>query len=510
WGGGLARLNTLTSKVKHWRNETDNPFSLSYNDVWAVFEDRKGRIWVGSNGGGLNLFNEETDSSFYSWNTKGKNSQRLSSNNIYTIYESASSSKPDNQTILWVGTANGLNKIIIKNDSGSSDGSKLDVEIKYFTVESGLPDNAIESILEDENGNLWIGTSTGISFFNIEEEQFTNFTVADGLSGSSINSTAAFKTAEGTMLFGCTNGLNYFDPDKIKQSTYSPPVVITDFKIFNQPAGSKNLSSLNSGIFNSKEVTLSYNQHDFSFEFTSLDFNAPEEIEYAYYLEGFDEDWIYSGKRRFVTYTNLDPGEYVFQVKATNSDGLWNDEAAKIFIVINPPFWATWWAYTSYFITLIGVLYFIRYTELKRRKKKEEERLRRERGEARLREAELNAKNAEQEKELEKHKIRNRIAQDLHDEIGSNLSSISLMSELIQNNENINAEASEKIKRIHKVAKGSTQAMRDIVWLTNPSSDSLKDLIAKMKEVAENTLGKFALSFDYPKALADINLLPET
>ena len=127
-----------------------------------------------------------------------------------------------------------------------------------------------------------------------------------------------------------------------------------------------------------------------------------------------------------------------------------------------------------------------------------------------MREAELKAKNIEQEKEIDKQKIRNRIAQDLHDEIGSNLSSISLMSELIQNDERINQEASEKIKRIHKVAKGSTQAMRDIVWLTNPASDSLKDLIAKMKEVADNTLGKFNLKFDYPMEVSEINLLPET
>jgi len=227
-------------------------------------------------------------------------------------------------------------------------------------------------------------------------------------------------------------------------------------------------------------------------------------------MEGFDKEWIYSGKRRFVTYTNLDPGEYVFQVKATNSDGLWNEEAAKIFIMINPPFWRTWWAYTIYAIAFIGGLYLIRATEIKRRKKREDERLRRQKEEARLREAELKAKNAEQEKEIEKQKIRNRIAQDLHDEIGSNLSSISLMSELIQNSENINAEASEKIKRIHKVAKGSTQSIRDIVWLTNPSSDSVKDLIAKMKEVADNSFGKFNLNFDYPKDVSDINLLPET
>jgi ligand-binding sensor domain-containing protein/signal transduction histidine kinase len=509
WGGGLAKLNPKTSNVNYWRYEINNPSSLSHNDIWALYKDSRGRIWIGTNGGGLNLYNSEKQNSFYHWNSSEKNEHTLSSNNIYTICESASDRKPDNQTILWIGTANGLNRFIIKNDSGISDGSKLNVEIKHYTVDSGLPDNAIESLLEDESGNLWIGTSSGISFFNVEEESFTNYTTADGLNGSSFNSSAAFRTSEGIMLFGCTDGLNYFDPERIKQSNYSPPVVITDFQIHNQSTDI-NKSELNTSIFNSKEIVLSYNQNDFSFEFTSLDFNAPEMNRYAYYMEGFDREWIYSAKRRFVTYTNLDPGEYIFQVKATNSDGLWNDEAAKFFILINPPFWKTWWAYTIYAVAFIGSLYLIRATELRRRRKKEEERLRREREAALLREAELKAKNAEQEKEIEKQKIRNRIAQDLHDEIGSNLSSISLMSELIQNNENINAEASEKIKRIHKVAKGSTQSIRDIIWLTNPSSDSVKDLIAKMKEVADNTLGKFNLNFDYPKDVSEINLLPET
>jgi signal transduction histidine kinase/ligand-binding sensor domain-containing protein len=509
WGGGLGRLNPVTSNVDHWRNEKNNPSSLSHNDVWSLYQDSKGRIWIGTNGGGLNLFNGESQNEFQNWNTHRKNNRSLSSNSIYTIYESVIGNKQRDQTILWIGTANGLNKFIIKNDSGNIDGSKLNVEVKFYTVADGLPDNAVESILDDENGNLWIGTSTGITFFDIKEERFTNFTVSDGLSGSSFNSSASFKTAEGIMLFGCTNGLNYFDPYRIEQSTYSPPVVITDFKIFNQPTENHGLSSLNSGIFNLTEVTLSYNQNDFSFQFASLDYNAPEMNQYAYFMEGFDKEWIYSGKRRFVTYTNLDPGEYMFQVKATNSDGLWSNQLAKIFIVIDPPFWQTWWAYSIYFISLMGALYFIRDTELKKRKRKEEERLRREREEARLREAELKAVNIEQEKEIEKQKIRNRIAQDLHDEIGSNLSSISLMSELIQKDEKINAEASEKIKRIHKVAKGSTQSIRDIVWLTNPSSDSLKDLIAKMKEVADNTLGKFNLKFDYPGDVKEINLPPE-
>ncbi len=510
WGGGLARLNPSNKNIVHWRNETDNPSSLSFNDVWAIFQDSKGRIWIGTNGGGLNLFNSSVQNTFIHFKNIKNDELSLSSNNIYTICESITGNKLKDQTILWIGTANGLNKFTIKNVPESQNDSELNVEISYYTVDDGLHDNSVESILEDENGNLWIGTSSGISFFNVEDETFTNFGLADGLNGSSFNSSASVKTKENMLLFGSITGLNYCDPERTQQSTYSPPVVITDFQIFNQPVNSLNKSTFKQSIVFTKKIFLSYNQNDFSFEFTSLDYNAPELNLYAYMLEGFDEEWIISGNRRFVTYTNLDPGEYIFRVKATNSDGLWNEDGTMVAIIINPPFWATWWAYTFYFISLIGVLYFIRYTELKRRKRKEEEKLRREREEARLREAELKAINVDQEKEIEKQKIRNRIAQDLHDEIGSNLSSISLMSELIQNDEKINQEASEKIKRIHKVAKGSTQAIRDIVWLTNPSSDSLKDLISKMKEVADNTLGKFNLKFDYPKDVSEINLLPET
>ncbi|MBK9097152.1 MAG: hypothetical protein IPM14_03340 [bacterium] len=425
WGGGLARLNPENKNIEHWRNETDSPASLSFNDIWAIVQDSKGRIWIGTNGGGLNLFNDTVQNSFIHFKNIKNDKSTLSSNNIYTICESIAGNKPNDQTILWIGTANGLNKFTIKNVPGQQDYSKLDVGITYYTVADGLHDNSVESILEDDNGNLWIGTSSGISFFNIEKEEFTNFGLADGLNGSSFNSNATIKSKESILLFGSITGLNYCDPERTRQSAYTPPVVITDFQIFNQPADPIANSSHQKSIIYTSEIILNYNQNDFSFQFASLDYNAPEMNQYAYRMEGFDEDWIYSGKRRFVTYTNLDPGNYTFLVKATNSDGLWNEQPAKIFLVINPPFWATWWAYTFYFISLMGVLYFIRHTELKRRKRKEEERLRREREEARLRETELKAKNIEQEKEIEKQKIRNRIAQDLHDEIGSNLSSIS-------------------------------------------------------------------------------------
>lgn len=509
WGGGLARLNPKNSKIEYWRNEKNKLNSLSYNDVWVIVNDRRGRIWVGTNGGGLDLYQGEGKNNFYNWKFNKTGKQKLSSNNIYSICESHKKNTKENETIIWIGTANGLNKFVISNDTGSNDGARLNVQICYFTVDNGLPDNSVESILEDDNGNLWIGTSSGISFFNTDAEQFTNFTTEDGLIGSAFNTGAAYKTSNNEMLFGSIEGLNFFLPGKIELSKYSPPVIISGFQVLNQTEGNQNKSEVMIGSFNNEKVTLSYNQNDLLFQFSSLDFNSPDENMYKYYLHGFDQEWNFSDRRRFVTYTNLDPGKYEFLVKATNSDGVWSRQIARLTILINPPFWQTWWAYSIYILAGLSLLTYIRKTEINKRKKREEEKIRQERETALLREAELKAKNIEQEKEIEKQKIRNRIAQDLHDEIGSNLSSISLMSEIIQKDENTNSEIAEKLKRIHKVAKGSTQSIRDIVWLTNPESDSLSNLISKMKEVAENTNWKLKLNYSFPQKVIEVNLNPE-
>lgn len=511
WGGGLAKLDLKTNRSTFYRNISDDPSSLSYDDVWAIHEDRKGRIWIGTNGGGLNLYDPQKNI-FYRWTIDGPDEMRLSSNSIYCIFESTKHKSLDDEdeTILWIGTSAGLNKFVIKNDNSTTGLSKLNLDTKIISINNGLKDNSIESITEDEKGNLWLGKNSGISAFNPDSNTFTEYSANDGLVGNSFNTAVALKIENGIMFFGSTAGVNFFNPAEILSSDYSPPVVITDFQVFNQSVPIGEDSPLKTSITGTKQISLSYSQSVFSFQFAALDYNSPQSIQYAYMMEGFDKAWINSGTRRFVTYTNLDPGEYVFRVKATNSDGVWNEKGTQIAVIISPPFWATWWAYTIYGIIFLGSLYLIRDIEIKRRKKKEEERLRREREAALLREAELKSKNIEQEKELEKQKIRNRIAQDLHDEIGSNLSSISLMSELVQKDGKINPDGFEKIKRINKVAKGSTQAMRDIVWLTNPSSDNIKDLISKMNEVANDMLGAMKWKFDFPQNLSEINLLPET
>jgi len=368
WGVGVARINLATGDYEVWLNDPKDSSSLSYNDVWVIKEDSYGRIWIGTTGGGLNLFEDRNGGIFHHLFEESNSSNILTSNNIYSICESKNCKYAidSNQTMLWIGTSNGLNQLVIKNKNNDQNIYDFDVDINSFTVNDGLPDNSVNAILEDDNGNLWLGTGSGISFFDITTKKFTNYSSADGLSGTIINFESALKLDNGEMLFGSTKGLNLFDPKKIKFSKFHPPVVFTDFQIFNESVRIGNNSVLEKSISISNEIELSYSQDVFSLEFAALDYNSPKSIQYAYMMEGFDEYWINSGDRRFVTYTNLEPGNYTFKVKSTNADGVWNEKYSSIRFLIGSPWWRTPWAYFSY-VFLIGLgLWLIRRFELNR------------------------------------------------------------------------------------------------------------------------------------------------
>ena len=388
WGPGLTRLNPQTGQFQNWLNDENDPMSLSYNDVWIIFEDSRGRIWIGTNGGGLDLFTDTDGGKFYNW-SKGKGpfsqlksenkiTHSLNDNCIFSICE-AKRRKPSvnaRETILWIGTGSGLNKFILKESPSISKNTisaeDIEFEVKYFTINEGLPDNSIKSILEDEEGNLWLGTNRGISFFNVNKSTFTNFTKFDGLNGNEFNYSSAYKTQDGIMLFGSTMGLNVFDPKKIRQSDFSPPVLITKFRIFNRQVPINIKFPLKTNIVSTKEIILSHNQNVLSFEFSSLDYNSPLSNQYSYIMEGFDKDWIYSGSRHFAAYTNLDPGSYIFRVKGTNSDGIWSKKEAMLKIFINPPWWKSGWAYTTYIFLIVAGLFTIRRFQKNRSKLREE------------------------------------------------------------------------------------------------------------------------------------------
>jgi signal transduction histidine kinase/DNA-binding response OmpR family regulator/sugar lactone lactonase YvrE len=376
WGVGIARINPQTGEADVWQNEPGNTKSLSHNDVWVIKEDRSGRIWIGTQGGGLNLFEDKNGGIFHYWlHTENKKSE-ISSNNINSIYEtSKSDNATDPETTLWIGTSNGLNRVDVEEKSISN---PYDIHLTFhsYSIKDGLPANNVNSILEDDEGNLWLGTGDGISFFDVTDETFTNFSLADGLNGTVMNTESALRLDNGLMLFGSTKGLNIFDPEKIKLSDYKPSIVITDFQIFNSSVEIGENSILKESILTTDEIILTHDQDVFSFEFAALDYNSSQSIEYAYKMEGFDKDWIESGNRRFATYTNLDPGNYIFNVKSTNADGVWNDTVTSLSITINPPWWRTLWAYGLYVVLIFLGLLGIRRFELNRTKLRNELKLR--------------------------------------------------------------------------------------------------------------------------------------
>ncbi len=237
----------------------------------------------------------------------------------------------------------------------------------YIMEKDGLPNNVVYGILPDAQGNLWLSTNRGLSKYNPVRNQFINYDVSDGLQNNEFNTGAFFKSKSGELFFGGISGFNYFYPRQIVKKDFTPNIVFTDFKLFNKSVFVRDDNSILKEIISeTSEIILSHKENLISFEFASLDYYAPEKNNYAFMLEGFDKDWIQLGAKREITFTNLDPGEYTLKIKGTNSDGVWNDNAASLKIIIFPPWWQTWWAYAFYGILFFASLYFIRRYELNR------------------------------------------------------------------------------------------------------------------------------------------------
>jgi len=324
FGYGLDKFDPKTETFVHYEPDKNNPNSLGNDQINDIYEDSKGVLWVGTVAG-LDKFDRETET-FVHYQHEDNNPNSLSSGQVYVIYE-------DSRGILWIGTVGGgLNKF----DRASATFSH------YFAEKQGLPNNTIKDILEDDQGYLWLSTNKGLSKFNPETETFRNYDVEDGLQSNEFFSGSAHKSRTGELMFGGPNGFNIFDPKQIKDNLSIPPVVITDFQIFNEPVSIGGDSLLQQHISFTKQLTLSYKDRVFSFEFVTLNYISPQKNQYAYKMVGVDKDWVYvDSSRRFATYTNLDAGDYVFKVKGSNNDGIWNEEGSSLKITIIPPWWET-------------------------------------------------------------------------------------------------------------------------------------------------------------------------
>ena len=334
--GGLGKYEAETDQFRYFLSDADDPASLSNNGVMAIVKGQDGTLWIGTFNGGLNKFDPNSEQ-FVRYQHDPENPNSPGNDMILSIL-------PARDGTLWLGTAGGLDKF--EPESAT---------FTHYGEEDGLLNETVYAVLEDDQGKIWFSTNMGISQFDPQAETFRNFDTRHGLQSIEFNQGSAYKSPSGEMFFGGVSGFNVFHPDLIQDSEFVPPIVITDFQLFNESVLPGEESPLSTPIESTEEIELSYADDFLTFEFAALDYSTPEEIQYAYLLEGFDKDWNNVGTRRFAGYTNVPPGEYTFRVRGTNSDGVWSAAEAAIAIVIPPPFWQTWWFRILAVLAIAGV-----------------------------------------------------------------------------------------------------------------------------------------------------------
>ena len=367
-GGGLNRFDYDQKRFYRFQPDPANQFQpnkLSDWNVRTLLVDAKNQLWIGTEFGGLNKRNPATGN-FTNWRMESKNATGLQSNSILCLFQ-------DKNGRLWVGTeGGGLHRMASDQKS-----------FRQYSVKEGLPSNVINAIEADQNGVLWVSTNQGLASLDPDTEQITTYDKNDGLQSNQFNPGAILASRSGAIYLGGINGVNSFMPDAVKRNLIPPKVVITDFRLFNKslPAGVFDGRTIFSGPLNEHPVVhLNYSDNVFTIEFAALDFTNPAKNQYAYRLDGFEEKWnlVHANQRR-ATYTNLDAGNYVFQVKAANNSGIWNEQPVELTIKISPPFWETWWFRLLVSLLLAGVIaFYINYQDTKRQEAHQKELLKAE------------------------------------------------------------------------------------------------------------------------------------
>ncbi len=318
--GGLYLLDPTTQRVTEVANLR--------KEIMYMFEDSFGLLWVAPGWGGLFCYDHAKGT--LSEHVTDKKHQSPGRNNSNTVYQM----REDNKGRLWFASWAGL----FRYERSTEDFSDI-------TERCGLPSSSMRGIQEDNHGSLWLNTSKGMAKYDPETGRFRFYDVSYGLDlpSDKVNSSGC-KTGDGEIFFAGANGLTRFHPDSIEDNLYVPPVVVTSFRKFDKPCPLSN------------EVRLAHDDNFISFEFAALSYLNGERNQYAYKMEGVDEDWVYSGTRRYASYPNLNPGDYVFKVKGSNNEGLWNETGTSVAIVISPPWWQTMWAYAMYASLFVGAL----------------------------------------------------------------------------------------------------------------------------------------------------------
>jgi signal transduction histidine kinase len=377
--GGLQQLDYENDTFISYRADADNPNSIAANDVRAIDEGYSGKLWLCTHGEGIDRFdpgsgtfhhynsensklaNDYTfdvtctsdsavwvatswgvsvlrsgEDEFVNYQYSASDDSSISSNSVITIFE-------DRKKRIWVGTPNGLNQYLPESDN-------------FKRITTGFNDVNIVSIADDDKGNLWMGTQQGLVCYNPDSGKTINLSKDDGLTSNNFVERSVFYNGKNTLFFGTLHGITYFNYNNINLDFKNPDVYITDVKIYNESQKPFNSNVLDKSIEIDSVLNFNYDDDVISFDYSALTYKNTEDIRFAYYLEGFENEWNYVGNRRTATYTNLKPGSYTFRVKAIAGAGKWNSDGKSVHLVVAPPWWYTWWSVSLFVFCAIAVI----------------------------------------------------------------------------------------------------------------------------------------------------------
>jgi signal transduction histidine kinase/ligand-binding sensor domain-containing protein len=473
--GGLFRADAQREFFARFSHDSLNPNSLASNLVRVIRDDAEGYLWIGMTGGLSRIHLDSLSSAtFYNYPSRGLPTNSLSQDDVFSLLISERKKEKE----VWVGTyAGGVNRLdpqkgefthyrhdpaathyicsdrittVYEDRRGNiwagtliglawldrqGDGT---ARFECFGEEDGLLHNHALAILEDDHGRIWISTLGGLSRFDPSTRRFTNFYSGIHLPITEFNVNAASTGANGRMYFGGVNGFIHFHPDSIRIQNEPPSVVITSLKVFEKEV------RLDTSIILKKEVRLSHDEDFLSFEFAALDFREPARNRYAYKMEGLNSEWVHIGNRRYVSFSNLEPKEYTLRVKASNNDGVWNEEGTALRIVIEPPFWMTAWFRILAGVWIVGaVVGGVRYFSTRKLRKQVEE--------------------LERQKTIQRE--RERISRELHDSVGSSLvglvSGLELATKFTKSG---TTKTGKLLSSLHDDARAGIGLLRETIW----------------------------------------------
>ncbi len=465
--GKLARMyfdRELPREVRFdWFNHGEpGEGNLVNATVYTMAKDRHDRWWFGTYDGLSQHRLRDGQDFFENYQHLASDSTSLSNNSIRCLYL-------DSKGRFWIGTRTGLNLVIQNRPTDRA-------RFQHFGIREGFPNDVIHFIEEDERGMLWIGTNAGLLHFNPDKAVLGEpaiekvYTEAEGLAASSFVFRSSYQRENGQIFVGTADGLNYFHPQDLTINQHPPQVAITQIKINNETLRPSQVGDaiLTVPIQQTQRIDLRHWQNQLEFSFSAMDFLAPSKNTYAYRLRGLHDNWLGDEGTFRAQYTQLPPGDYIFEVRGANSDGVWSNETRALQIRIRPPFWRTNLAYIFYLLGLALALWRVTQNSIKRRTQALAQ--------------QFAIENARQE---ERVRLRQKNAADFHDELGHRLTKISLFLELAKRNIRQPQELFAHFQKIKQHVDGLSSGMRDLIWALDPAKDNLLQTMMRLHDFGD-------------------------